>query len=301
MVVRIVGLGSVGMSVSDRLKEHSDFKAIVDGDRRERYLRDGLFYNGKKIDIPLITPETDDEKADLIIIATKNFDLDAALEEAKPFVKDDTVFLSLLNGIEAEDRIMTVFGEDKVLCSFIRSLSANHDGNSTYCFSPGTIVFGEKDNSLSDRVLKIKELFDISGQPYVIPSDILHEKWWKFMLNTAFNTLSAILDANYYQICDNEELFRASRMVMREVVEVAKSEGVILTQRDIESVIETMRGLKDQGKTSMLQDVIANRDTENRYFAGSISRLGKKHSIPTPYSDFIYLLLEAKRNVIKRG
>ena len=34
-----------------------------------------------------------------------------------------------------------------------------------------------------------------------------------------------------------------------------------------------------------------------RYFAGAVSRLGKKHSIPTPISDFIAILLEAKRYV----
>ncbi len=298
MIVRIIGLGAVGMSVAERLLGHSELKAIVDTDRRERY-EGRLRYNGSPINIPLID-KGDGEKADLIIFATKNFSLDEAIEEALPFAGDNTTLMSLLNGIEAEMRLSEVFGEERVIYSFIKSLSANHEGFDTTCFSPGTIVFGEKDNRVTDRILRIRALFDESGQLFDIPEDILHEKWWKFMLNTAFNTLSAILLSDYSQICDNEELLRCARLVMRETLEVAKSQGVGLSQKDVESVIDTMRHLKDHGKTSMLQDVLSGRDTENRYFAGSVSRLGKKAGIPTPYSDFISLLLEAKRNVLRR-
>ena len=158
-------------------------------------------------------------------------------------------------------------------------------------------MFGEKDNARSDRVMEIKALFDAAGQKYTIPDDILHEKWWKFMLNTAFNTLSAILEADYAAISGNRDFIRAVRLVAREVQTVGLREGVVLTGDDVEEIIRRVSLLQDHGKTSMLQDVLAGRPTENRYFAGAVSRLGKKHSIPTPISDFIAILLEAKRYV----
>ncbi len=298
MVVRIIGAGAVGLVVAGKLKDCADTAFIVDENRYERY-KDGLVLNGERIRFPLRTKANPDS-ADLLIFAVKNFHLDTAMDDASPFVSDNTVILSLLNGIEAEERLSERFGSEKVLYGFITDLSANHQGIETTCFSSsGNIVFGEKDNERSERVERIRKLFEDAGQKCTVPENILHEKWWKFMLNTSFNTLSAILNADYAAITENANFIRAVRLVSREVQLVARSENVILTQDDVEETIRHVTVLTDHGKTSMLQDVLACRETENRYFAGAVSRLGKKHSIPTPISDFISTLLEARRHVIK--
>ncbi len=296
MIIRLVGAGAVGLSVASKLKDVSDFALIVDENRAKRYSA-GLKYNGEHIDFKIVTPGENEIKADLIILAVKNLQLYEALDEIAPFVKDDTTFLSLLNGIDAEQVLSERFGEDKVLYSFITDLSSNHDGLETTCFHEGTIIFGEKNNDKSDRVKKLASLFDRAGQRYEIPLDIIHSKWWKFMLNTCFNTLSAILTADYNAIHDNDAFVRAVRLVAREVQSVAASEHIILTQDDIEEMIRRVCALNDHGQTSMLQDVIAHRETENNYFAGAVSRIGKKNGIKTPVCDFAHILLEAKRHV----
>lgn len=296
MIIRLVGAGAVGLSVASKLKDVSDFALIVDDARLERY-KSGLKYNGEHLDFKIVAPSEDAIKADLIILAVKNLQLYEVLDEIAPFVKDDTVFLSLLNGIDAEEVLSERFGEDKVLYSFITDLSSNHDGLETTCFHEGTIIFGEKDNKNSERVREIASLFDKAGQRYEIPMDIIHSKWWKFMLNTCFNTLSAILIADYSAIHDNEAFVRAVRLIAREVQSVAQSEHIIITQDDIEEMIRRVCSLNDHGQTSMLQDVIAHRETENNYFAGAVSRIGKKNDVKTPICDFAHILLEAKRHV----
>ena len=296
MIIRLIGAGAVGLSVAAKLKSVSDFALIVDKERYDRYSA-GLIYNGKSANYALLTPDVDSIKADLIILAVKNLQLYEALDEIAPFVKSDTIFLSLLNGIDAEEVLSSRFGSDKVLYSFITDLSSCHDGLETTCFHEGTIIFGEKDNSKSERVLALAALFDKAGQHYEIPEDIIHSKWWKFMLNTCFNTLSAILFADYYSIHDNDAFIRAVRLIAREVQSVAVSSGVILTQDDVEEMIRRVSALKDHGQTSMLQDVLAHRETENNYFAGAVSRLGKQNGVKTPLCDFAHILLEAKRHV----
>ena len=47
------------------------------------------------------------------------------------------------------------------------------------------------------------------------------------------------------------------------------------------------------GKTSMLQDVLAKRKTEVDIFAGTIIELGQKHNIPTPYNEMIKEKIDA--------
>lgn len=297
MKVMLVGAGAVGCSVLYRIKDVSEFTLIVDESRKGRY-KNGIIYNGERLFVDVRTPDEADKKADLIILSTKNFHLDDAIEEIRPFVGPETVLLPILNGIEAERRLSDEFGEEKVLYGFITDLSSNHSGIETTCFSEGTIIFGEKDNSVSERVKEIASLFDRAGQKYQIPEDIKLRKWWKFMLNTCYNTLSAILLADYAAIYDNSHFIRCVRLIAREVQLVANAEGVKLSAEDVESMIKRVGKLTDHGQTSMLQDVLARRDTENKYFAGSVSKIGKEHGIATPYCDFINLLLEAKRHVL---
>ena len=297
MKIRIIGAGAVGIAVGWKLKAHSDLAFIVDEERKERY-GNGLIYNGEHVDFRFLTPDESDI-ADLVIFAVKNMQLDDAIKEARPFIGNKTVLMSLLNGIEAESVLASAFGEEKLLYAFITDLSSVHSSFETTCFSDGgRIVFAEKHNEKTERVKAIAKLFEEAGQRYTIAEDILHEKWWKFMLNTCFNTLSAILVADYAAISSNPDFIRAVRLVAREVQRVAAAEGIALTQDDIEKMIATVTALRDHGKTSMLQDLLSGRETENRYFAGAVSRLGKKHDISTPLADFVQILLEAKRRCL---
>jgi len=42
-------------------------------------------------------------------------------------------------------------------------------------------------------VVAVKALLDRAGIPSVVPADILHEQWFKFMLNVGVNQVSAVL------------------------------------------------------------------------------------------------------------
>ena len=299
MNVRICGAGAIGTVVAWKLRSSAEVSLIVDEARAERY-KDGLVINGERIVFPLLTPGMAAEAGptDLLVFAVKNFSLDEAIEEARPFVSEGTAILPLLNGIEAEGKLAEAFGEEKVLYALITRISAVHQGLETTCFSgSGIIIFGEKDNSRSERVEKLVRLFESAGQECKVPENIHHDKWWKFMLNSCFNTLSAILNADYASIYENRDFIRAVRIMAKEIQQVARCEGVILNQDDVELMIQNVTSLHDHGKTSMLQDVLAGRQTENRYFAGAVSRLGKRHGVPTPVNDVASILLEARRNV----
>ena len=293
MFVRIVGAGAVGIVVADKLSAVADTAFIINEERRERY-KSGVMLNGRKLSIPCIT-SADASPADLLIFAVKNFSLEEAIEEARPFVGPDTIIMPLLNGIEAEDVLSAAFGEEKVVYAFISDLSSVHSGLSTTCFSEGgNIVFGERDGSTSERILKLKELFEAAGQRYTVPDDILHEKWWKFMLNTCFNTLSAIIDADYAAISSSRDFIRAVRLVAREVQMVAAAEGIKLTQPDIEEMISRVTSLRDHGKTSMLQDVDARRVTEVDAFAETVAAIAREHGFAAPVNELYLRLIRAR-------
>lgn len=289
----IIGRGAVGASVAFTLKD-SDVSFAVDESRVFRS-QSYIVYNGEKIKIPTLSTSLNKEKADLIIVAVKNFDLYSALPVKKAFLKDNTVVLPLLNGIEAEDIIGEEIGKERVMYGFYQGLSAYREGTVITSFSLGKITFGEKDGEKSERGEKIKEYFEKYGQECFFSSTILHDKWVKFMTNVCFNTITAVLSLPYSTLRDNPDAIRAARLMAKEVQSVALKEGIIITQDDTERMILSTLSLTG-GKSSMLEDIENGRETENRYFTGKISRLGKKYSIPTPYADLMNILLEAKRH-----
>ena len=293
MKVRLIGCGAVGAPLSVRLYNNCDFALLCDDRRRATLIKDGICVNGVQYLFPVDDkPSTD---VDLIILAVKNFSLSNAIEVISPYVGKNTTILSLLNGVESEEILEKAFPFSHVLYGFITSLSSNRSNNTVTCFSAngGIIYFGEKDGSLTPYVVKVKELFDYSNVTYKLSRDIKHDMWWKFMLNTCFNSLSAILGTPYSKIYNNEALLRAARMIASEVQIAANIKGVTLTSDDIDKMMETMLSFTDDGKTSMLQDVEAGRATENRYFAKAVVKIAHEKGINLPLSEFVYNLVEA--------
>ena len=215
-------------------------------------------------------------------------------ENMKNFVKDDTIILSLLNGVTSEEVIAAKYGWDKVLLAFFIGHSAIREGRNITHDDVNIINFGEKNPNtvLSEKTLRVKRYFDSMGINYKIPSDMYYAQWLKFMLNVTCNQVSAILRMTFGDMQKNEVFKNFAREVMQECVEIAKAEGVQNTETLIPETINLIRGMIPEGKTSMLQDIEAGRKTEVDIFAGTIVKLGLKHNIPTPYNKILMEMIE---------
>jgi 2-dehydropantoate 2-reductase len=292
--VVIVGAGAVGALYGQRLNSVCSLSFLVDEERKERYLRNGIIINGEAA--PFAYRCADEiGSTDLIIIATKNHHLHTVIEQMKPIVGPSTVILTLLNGIESEGVLAAAFGWEKILHGFAVGLNSTHVSNRIEFTAEGRIVFGERDNSSTDRVAALSELFASAGIEAVVPKDIHLMQWNKFMLNTAYNTISGLLLANYGQL-DQKAVKELAYGVCAEVQAVASAEGVRIPDSFIEENHNLVITLGD-GKTSMCQDLEAGRTTENEWFAGSVAALGRKHDIPTPICRTLSLLVQAKEAI----
>ena len=294
--VLICGLGAIGSVYAVKISQnHSiSLRILTDEQRIKRYEKDPTVFNGKEYKFDYITPDTKDFSADLIIIATKSNNLDEAIALIKNFVKEDTIILSLLNGIESEERIASVYGESRVLYSYYIGHTSTRKGRNITHDGIFTTVFGEKLNTaLSENVKKVKKFFDLTGIPYEIPEDMDYSRWWKFLVNVGYNQASAVLNASYgdFQRCKKVNAFAIK--LMQEAAQIAKAQGVKNTDNLIPQVLEVIKTMLPDTRTSMLQDVDAKRQTEVDIFAGYISKYGKKLGIATPYNDMFLELIKA--------
>lgn len=286
--VILCGLGAIGTIYADKLEKFDaeNFKVLVDEARIERYKTNPIKFNGRQLNFDYILPSQEGFKADLIILATKFAGLKDAIKNIKNFVKEDTVILSLLNGVTSEDIIADVYGKDKMLYSYFIGHSSVRCGNSVTHDDVNTIVFGAE-NNLGENVVAVKNFFDKVGINYKIPDDIKRSMWLKFMLNVSANQPTAILRMTFGDMFENTHFMKFAENIMREVQSVAKAEGVLNTETMVDEALKHLKTMTPDGKTSMLQDVEAGRKTEVDMFAGTVIQLGKKHGISTPYNKIL--------------
>lgn len=286
--VILCGLGAVGSVYADKLQHADcDFRVLADNARVEKYKKIPVTYNNKPLNVRYILPDDKSFKADLIIITTKITGLQSALEEIKNFVKDDTVIIPLLNGVRSEQIVADAYGKEKVLYAYFIGHSAVRTGNNTNHDGVNTIVFGSDNKNDEQTVENLKNFFKDANINYDVPQDIKHSLWLKFMLNVCANPITALFRMSFGEMLNNTAMMELAVKIMKEVQAIAKAEGINNTEIMIEETLANLKTMSPNGRTSMLQDVEANRKTEIDIFAGDIVRLGKKHNIPTPYCEFL--------------
>lgn len=104
--VTIVGMGALGILYGDLMERTlgpGHVRFIAEGERLTRLQQEGAWCNGRKCDFT-VTDNTGEE-AELLLFAVKMTALDEAMELAAPLVGEDTVILSLLNGVTSEEHI----------------------------------------------------------------------------------------------------------------------------------------------------------------------------------------------------
>ena len=283
--VVVLGAGAMGAFYASKVFDSSLLSTVLVA-REPRYDRlkaEGLVVNGKHYSIPVVHPDEATPPADLIIVALKHHSLPEAVHDLKNLVGDQTTLVSVMNGLDSEEYLGSIYGMDKLLYAIAVAIDALREGNSVTYTNPGKVIFGEPDNSQpSERVRRVQAAFEQAGVVTEIPTDMMRMLWWKFMVNVGINQASAVMRAPYGVFQSSPDAQALMETLMREVLVLAQRVGVNLGEHDLDAWYAFLKTLSPKGKTSMLQDIEAGRKTEVEIFAGKMVELGKSHGIPTP-------------------
>jgi len=292
--IAIIGAGAMGAFYAGRLCDMDPRSVclVAGGERARRLGDEGLLVNGHRYMPPVVDPQNETMPADLVIVGVKHQHLHDAIADMRHCVGDETIILSVMNGVDSEEQIGAVYGMDKVLYAVAVGIDAVRVGNAVTYSTQGTLFFGEADNTiLSDRVRRVQALFDRAGIVYETPADMIRVLWWKFMINVGINQTSAILRAPYGVFQESADARELMNSAMQEVVAVAETAGIHISAQDIEDWYGFLSQLSPAGKTSMLQDVEAGRKTEVEMFAGKMVQLGAQFGVPTPVNQTLYRII----------
>jgi 2-dehydropantoate 2-reductase len=317
MRVVVLGAGGVGSVVAGYLARAGyDVVMLARPGHAAVVQQEGLHVYGLedfRVQVPAFADARDLQTADMLIITVKTKDMERALAGVAHLKLGGVA--SLQNGVVKNEQIAQTFGWDKVVgATTMIGAAIVRDGEVEYTLD-GVTFFGELDGRQSERVRQIAEMFVRSGLKGAAADDIVSVEWTKQAFQNPFAPLSAMTRLPVHRVWASPHLAVLSVHMFREVAAVARSQGIALSRHPAWSLFnieiwrdaplaEAVRMLNEVGERvtasgrthiipSMLQDVLAGKQTEIEETVGYVMREGQRLGIPVPYTEFAYRTVKA--------
>lgn len=300
----VAGIGAVGGIIAAMLcrKYPENVSLIARGARAEALREKGVvlhseFY-GEVTGMPARVVEQGSslEVQDYIFISVKNYSLEQIAENLRPCVGENTVIIPAVNGVEAGDRLREMFPQ-AVVCdaAVYTTTGANPDFSVTQKGSYTHMFIGNKvrEERYAEGAKGAYELLKNAGFDARFTEEILKEIWSKFLLNCAFNTLTARYLVTSGDIRKSEKLQEDVFALLSETYQVSRAEGIGLPEDMPQKKFDFIMHTQSEAATSSLRrDVEAKRPAEIDAFSGAILRKAAKAGIPVPVMERYHRELE---------
>ncbi len=231
-------------------------------------------------------------KADLVIFFVKTYDTEMAVSDALVLEKEDTIFLTLQNGLGNEEVICQKIDRKKVMLGVTGHgatlLGLGHIRHAGW----GKTFIGELDHRITDRVVRITQMFCDAGIETEASSNIHDHVWGKLLVNVGINALTALTGFKNGQLLDYPESARLMERLVFEAAEVARRKGVHLEEDPIEKVRKAIEATKEN-RSSMGQDFDHRRKTEIEAINGAVVREAQLLGTPVPFNQAVTDLVKA--------
>ena len=228
---------------------------------------------------------------DLIILGVKAYNLDEVMDQIAPVLTDQTVILTLQNGIDTEDRLRTRFQRDCIVGGVAYIYSKIAEPGVIDHYKKGAVAIGELMGQESARLVAIKEIFAAAGISCHLSKDIRRSKWEKMCWNCVFNPVTVLIDDHVAKALDHPEMMGVIRQIVGEVAAVAAAMNVPLPLDMPDRVVKATQEIRDI-HTSMYDDWKAGRPTEIEYLNGFIVKKGRELGIPTPVNEALTAMIK---------
>lgn len=286
--ITIIGMGALGILYGDIITASLGRDAVTflaDGERIRKYRQEGVYCNGAKCDFQMSSQA---KPADMLIFAVKGNALNAAIQAAENAVGEDTIILSLLNGINSEEILADHFRKGHIVHCIAQGMDAVKLGNKLTYSHRGELRIGTPDPALLPFVARAEEILKSANVPCVVEEDILHRLWSKWMLNVGVNQVVMVTEGTYGTVQRPGEARDTMIAAMEEVRKLSECAKTGVTKEDIAFYVNLLDSLDPDGMPSMRQDGISHRYSEVDLFAGTVIRKAAEYGLSTPVNRMLY-------------
>lgn len=230
---------------------------------------------------------------DLVVTFVKCYHTEQAVRSAAPLLGPATAVLSLQNGWGNAPRIAEIVGAPRVLVGVSYHSATLLEPGKVLHSGVGVTHVGELSGQLSERLLRLAQTFNAAGIETQASSEVLKVIWSKLALNACTLPTAALLRFYAHQLVEHQGTLDLMRALLREVVAVARAQGIELDEEERWNAITGLLRRAVGGKASMLQDVEKGRRTEIDVINGAIVEAGDRHGLDTPHNDAMVWLVRS--------
>jgi 2-dehydropantoate 2-reductase len=294
MKIAIIGTGGVGGYFGGKMANAGfDVTFLARGKHLQALKAKGLTVKSTLVDFHIhpakVTGSIKEiETSDLIIIAVKAWQTWEISAELKSIVNENSTILPLQNGVLAFEELKEHFPEKNIINGLCKIFSKIESPGviSHFGITP-TIVFGENDNSKSERIQRIKEVFEKSGISSVISDDISSDVWKKF-IPICVSGLLAVTKTTYGELRELKETRQMMIGLLEEIYSLSQKIGIKIEPGFLEKSISFIDSFPYDSTSSLTRDVLEGKPSEIEYQNGTVVRLGKKYGVDMPINRFVY-------------
>ncbi len=299
--VAIIGAGAMGSVYAGLMASagHEVFAVTLWKDHAEAMTRHGLRVEGisgdRTVAVHGSTTTDGIGVCDLVIIATKAADVEAAAHAALPLIGPETSVQTIQNGLGSAERVAAVIDPDKLAVGVVGGFGASlrapghvhHNGMEM-------VRFGAYAGLPRAALESGAEIWRSAGFEVAIFDDIDRMVWEKLIMNVAFSATSCLTGMTIGQILSDPNAWQVSRDCALEAVEVAAARGIELQVGDPIEHIRNLGSKIPDARPSMLLDHLALQRSEIEVINGAIPREAAKVGLAAPINATLVALIKAR-------
>jgi 2-dehydropantoate 2-reductase len=296
-IIAIIGAGAVGQYYGARLIQHGHRVHLLTRTDCQHIRKLGINVQSRDGDFSLPPGKVnahDDPatmpKADLMLVTLKTTANHQFNELIRPALKDDSIILTLQNGLGNEDQLGELFGHHRVMGG-MAFVCINRTGPGQISHTDhGLIKIGEPAGGITDRAKRIAEIFTSSQIPCSALENLTYGRWDKLVWNVPFNGLGAALGMTTDKLIGSGHGLSLVRTLMGEVVAICRAQNL---KMELSVIEEKIRHTQTMGpyKTSMQIDREFGRGMEVEAVIGRPLAEARKYNVSTPYIQMLYEIL----------
>jgi 2-dehydropantoate 2-reductase len=278
-----------------------------------------LVENGQthRAQVPVSDNTADLGEQDLVIIAVKSPSVLNAAQHLSPLLQAHTVVMTAMNGvpwwflqgfggalagtrlqaIDPTGEIARIIPIERIVGCVVHASCLQSQAGVVQQHFGNRLIIGEPSGQKTARVLRIAALLSAAGFEAPVSEQIQKDTWYKLWGNMTVNPVSALTGATTDFILDDPLVRNFISSIMLEAKEIGSRIGIpILTQPEERHAVTLKLGAF---KTSMLQDVEAQRQVEIDALLTVVKELGELTGVATPQTDILLGLARLHARVRK--
>ncbi len=297
MKVCVVGCGAVGSIFAAHLARAGEAEVYafdVAKEHVDAICRHGLRLSGAAEFTAPVKASADARElpaCDFGIVATKSTHTRAAIEKTAHLFPEGSAVCSVQNGV----------GNEEILAEHVGYVIRGTTFPAGHIIAPGHVGYDiqgdtwigpfEPTATPMSLVNDLAGLLNRAGLSVIPLEDARGAQWTKLIFNASTNPVGALTLLHHgaaTRLPATGELFDD---LISEGMAVAAALGIAL-HGDPRQLVQKGAAAPGKHKASMLQDVLAKRQTEVDFMNGAIVKWGEKHGVQTPLNKTMWALIK---------